>query len=87
MCGVDSTDERVQRLVSQISQLASTIEAGNPLESHLTVPCLIVSNIPNVMIRSTHSGLRRPALLLEKRNIAPYFVEKYFHLKRWTLAY
>ncbi|EUC54780.1 fungal zn(2)-cys(6) binuclear cluster domain protein [Rhizoctonia solani AG-3 Rhs1AP] len=42
MCGVDSADERIQHLVSQVAQLASTIEAGAPLEAHLFIPCLIV---------------------------------------------
>ncbi|CAE6469300.1 hypothetical protein ACGC1H_000048 [Rhizoctonia solani] len=41
MCGMDSADEQVQRLVSQVAQLASTIEAGAPLEAHLSIPCLI----------------------------------------------
>ncbi|KAG8693951.1 hypothetical protein FRC11_002535 [Ceratobasidium sp. 423] len=41
MCGVDSADERIRPLVSQIAQLARTVEAGTPLEAHLFVPCLI----------------------------------------------
>ncbi|KDN34402.1 hypothetical protein RSAG8_12501, partial [Rhizoctonia solani AG-8 WAC10335] len=41
MCGVNSADERVQRLVSQVAQLSSTIEAGNTLEVRFSTPCLI----------------------------------------------
>ncbi|KAG8707805.1 hypothetical protein FRC09_001603 [Ceratobasidium sp. 395] len=41
MCGVDSSDPRVESSVRQIVQLASTIESGNPFEIHLCMPCLI----------------------------------------------
>ncbi|CUA74879.1 hypothetical protein RSOLAG22IIIB_11547 [Rhizoctonia solani] len=41
MCGVDSSDSRVQSLVRQVAELASTIEAGSALEAHLFIPCLI----------------------------------------------
>ncbi|CAE6488033.1 unnamed protein product [Rhizoctonia solani] len=41
MCGVDSSDSRVERLVRQVAELASTIEAGSALEAHLFIPCLI----------------------------------------------
>lgn len=40
-CEADSADERIRRLVSQVAQLASTIEAGSPFDAHLSVPCLI----------------------------------------------
>ncbi|CAE6472890.1 unnamed protein product [Rhizoctonia solani] len=41
MCGANSADSRVEPLVRQVAQLASTVEAGSPLETHLFVPCLI----------------------------------------------
>lgn len=40
MCGAKSNDERVEPLVKQIVQLASTVEART-LETHLFIPCLI----------------------------------------------
>ncbi|KAH7337983.1 hypothetical protein B0J17DRAFT_660307 [Rhizoctonia solani] len=41
MCGANSADSRVEPLVRQVAQLASTVEAGSPLETHLFIPCLI----------------------------------------------
>ncbi|CAE6478703.1 unnamed protein product [Rhizoctonia solani] len=42
MYGVDSSDSRVERLVQQVAELASTIEGGSAFEAHLFIPCLIV---------------------------------------------
>ncbi|KAF8692088.1 hypothetical protein RHS03_08661, partial [Rhizoctonia solani] len=36
-----SCDGRVEPLVQQVAQLASAIETGSPLETHLFIPCLI----------------------------------------------
>ncbi|CAE6476336.1 unnamed protein product [Rhizoctonia solani] len=36
-----STDSRVEPLVRQVAQLASTVEAGSPFDTHLFIPCLI----------------------------------------------
>ncbi|CAE6423615.1 unnamed protein product [Rhizoctonia solani] len=41
LCGADSSDDRVQPLVSQVAQLAATIEPNSPMEAHLFVPALI----------------------------------------------
>lgn len=41
MCGANSADKRVEPLVKQVVQLASTVETGSPLEIHLFIPCLI----------------------------------------------
>ncbi|CAE6502647.1 unnamed protein product [Rhizoctonia solani] len=41
MCEADSSDSRVEALVRQIAQLASTVEPGGPFVTHLFVPCLI----------------------------------------------
>ncbi|CAE6472868.1 unnamed protein product [Rhizoctonia solani] len=41
MCEASSSDERVEPLVRQVAQLASTVEAGGPFETHLFVPSLI----------------------------------------------
>ncbi|KAG8734772.1 hypothetical protein FRC11_003686, partial [Ceratobasidium sp. 423] len=41
MCGASSTDSQVEPLVRQVAQLAGTVEAGSPFETHLFIPCLI----------------------------------------------
>ncbi|KAJ1305728.1 hypothetical protein OPQ81_010461 [Rhizoctonia solani] len=41
MCEANSADSRVESLVRQVAQLASTVEVGSPFETHLFIPCLI----------------------------------------------
>ncbi|QRW24267.1 Fungal Zn(2)-Cys(6) binuclear cluster domain [Rhizoctonia solani] len=43
MCEARSCDGRVEPLVQQVAQLASAVEAGSPLETHLFIPCLIIA--------------------------------------------
>ncbi|CAE6488466.1 unnamed protein product [Rhizoctonia solani] len=50
-CGFNSSDSRVEPLVQQVAQLASTIEAGSSFEPHLFVPCLILLG-KNVIVSS-----------------------------------
>ncbi|CAE7093827.1 unnamed protein product [Rhizoctonia solani] len=41
MCEANSADDRIESLVGQVAQLASTVEAGSLFETHLFIPCLI----------------------------------------------
>ncbi|KDN47245.1 hypothetical protein RSAG8_03724, partial [Rhizoctonia solani AG-8 WAC10335] len=41
MLEADSADDRVEPLARQVAQLAGTVEAGTPFETHLFIPCLI----------------------------------------------
>lgn len=41
MCMVNSADPRVEAAVRQVAQLASTLETGSSLETHVFIPCYI----------------------------------------------
>ncbi|KAH7337997.1 hypothetical protein B0J17DRAFT_660361, partial [Rhizoctonia solani] len=57
MCEADSADPRVEASVRQVSQLAATIEADNPLVAHITIPCIIVSFGESNRFRPLHVNL------------------------------
>ncbi|CUA71982.1 Adhesion and hyphal regulator 1 [Rhizoctonia solani] len=43
MCGADTADPRVEASVRQVAQLSATIETDHPLETHMTIPCIIAA--------------------------------------------
>ncbi|KEP54529.1 putative fungal zn(2)-cys(6) binuclear cluster domain protein [Rhizoctonia solani 123E] len=43
MCEADSANPRVEASVRQVAQLSATIETDHPLETHMTIPCIIAA--------------------------------------------
>jgi hypothetical protein len=57
MCGTNSADAQIQASVRQVAQLASMVELGDPLETYLLIPSLIVSCAAHIQVselQSTH---------------------------------
>ncbi|CAE6503985.1 unnamed protein product [Rhizoctonia solani] len=63
MCEVDSADPRVEASVRQVAQLAATIEDGHPLETHITIPCVIAAAAAR---REKHRAILRKKIVASK---------------------
>ncbi|KAG8729074.1 hypothetical protein FRC11_009544, partial [Ceratobasidium sp. 423] len=64
MCGANSSDSRVEPLVRQVAQLASTVEPGGPFVTHLFIPCLIAGVAAR---KEKHRGILRKKILVSQK--------------------